>query len=297
MFADVFLPLALVLIMGSLGLTLTPADFARVFKAPKGIGIGLFNLLLLSPLLAFCIAELYGLEAALAVGLVLLGASPGGTMANLLTHLAKGEVALSVSMTAISSIATVLTVPLFLALGSDWFDAGNITDDVSMPGVAARVFAITVVPLSIGMLIRARRTEWALGHMDQARRVALTAFVIVVAGAIATEADRIADAFGGIAAAVLTLNVVAMTVSFFIARAANLNERQSTAIAMELGVHNTTVALAVATSVSDELAAPAAVYSLFMFFTAGAFARIMAKRNAQALEPPPAPAPAPAIAG
>jgi BASS family bile acid:Na+ symporter len=280
MFADVALPLALVFIMGSLGLTLTPADFRRVVTAPKGVGIGLVNLLLISPLLAFAVAEAYGLAAGLAVGVVLLGASPGGTTANMLTHLARGDVALSVSMTAVSSVASVLTVPLYLSLGAEYFDARDVSDEISMPGIAARVFLITIVPLGIGMLIRARRTDWALRNMGRARTIALVAFVIVVIGAVATEFDVIRDAFAEIAAAVITLNIVAMTLSFFIAKAAKLSNRQSTAIAMELGVHNTTVALAVATTVDDELTGPAAVYGLFMFVTAGLFARIMAKRNA-----------------
>lgn len=293
MFADVLLPLSLTLIMGSLGLTLTVADFRRIATAPKGVGIGLLNLLLLSPLLGFLVGELYGLAAGLAVGVVLLAASPGGTTANLLTHLARGDVALSVSMTAISSVASVVTVPVFLSLAADHFGARDISDDISMPGIAARVFLITIVPLSIGMAIRARRTAWAIEHMDRARRIALTAFVLVVAGAIASEADRIADAFAEIAAAVVTLNLLAMTVSFLVARAARLDERQSTAIAMELGVHNTTVALAIATVVDDELAGPAAVYGLFMFLTAGTFARVMARRNAGEVAAVVAPAPAP----
>src|SRR5688572_23918240 len=144
MFADVLLPLSLTLIMGSLGLTLTPADFRRVVTAPKGVGIGLLNLLLISPLLAFIVADFYGLAAVLAVGVVLLGASPGGTTANLLTHLARGDVALSVSMTAVSSVASVITVPLFLSLAANHFDARDVSDQLSMPGVAARVFLITL---------------------------------------------------------------------------------------------------------------------------------------------------------
>src|SRR5918998_4382400 len=193
MFAEVLLPLALTLIMGSLGLTLTPADFRRVFTAPKGVGIGLINLLLISPVLAFMVGEVYGLAAVLAVGVVLLGASPGGTTANMLTHLARGDVALSVSMTAVSSIASVITVPLFLTLGAQYFDAQDVSDEISMPGVAARVFLITIVPLAIGMLIRARRTEWTLRNMQRARQIALTAFVIVVAGAVISEIETITD--------------------------------------------------------------------------------------------------------
>ena len=281
MFAEIALPIGVTLIMGSLGLTLVPADFARVLKAPRGVGIGLFNLLLISPLLAFLVADAYGLAAGFAVGVVLLGASPGGTMANLLTHLARGDVALSVSMTAVSSVASVVTVPLFLSGAADWFDARDVSDQISMPGIAARVFLITVVPLSIGMYIRARRTEWTLRNMLTARKVALGAFLLIVIGAIISETERVLPDLPDIAAAVVTLNVLAMTISFLVARAARLDDRQSTAIAMELGIHNTTVALAVATSVDDDLAAPAAVYGLFMFVTAGLFARFMARRNSE----------------
>jgi BASS family bile acid:Na+ symporter len=124
-FTEALLPLALAIIMISLGLSLTPADFKRVFVLPRGVAIGITNLLLISPFLAFAIAELYGLSPELAVGLVLLGASPGGTTANMLTHLARGDTALSVTMTAISSVAAVVTVPLYLDLSINHFDAGG----------------------------------------------------------------------------------------------------------------------------------------------------------------------------
>ena len=277
-FATIALPIALALIMISLGLSLTPADFKRIFTEPRGVLIGLANLLLLSPLLAFGVAELYGLEAAFAVGLVLLGASPGGTTANLLTHLARGDTALSVTMTALSSLAAVVTVPLYLALAVSYFDA-RVADDVEMAGVVARVFAITVVPLAIGMAIRARRTEWALRNEQMLKRVALIAFVLVVIGAVSQEFDALRDNFASLAAATLTLNVLAMACSYGIARAARLDLRQATAVAMELGVHNGTLAIAVGALISDVLTIPAAVYSAFMFLTAGIFARLMYRRN------------------
>jgi BASS family bile acid:Na+ symporter len=285
-FADVLLPLSVMLIMASLGLTLVADDFRRLTTAPKGVGIGLANLLLLSPLLAFVVADVYGLTATLAVGVVLLGASPGGTMANLFTHLARGDVALSVTMTAVSSVASVLTVPLFLSLGASYFNARDVSDEISMAGIAARVFLITLVPLAIGMFIRARRTAWALRNLGRARTIALAAFFIVVIGALTTEWETLSEAFGDIAAAVLTLNVVAMAAGFAISRAARLSSRQSTAIAMELGIHNTTVAIAVAASVDDTLAGPAAVYGLLAFGTAAAFAKLVARRNV-APEPVP----------
>ena len=277
-FAGILLPLSLAVIMVSLGLSLTPDDFRRVLKFPKGVGIGMVNLLVVSPLLAFAVAELVGLEAALAVGLVLLGASPGGTTANLLTHVARGDTALSVTMTAVSSVAAVVTVPLYLGLAIDHFGV-SFENDPEMAGVAARVFFITVVPLSIGMAIRARRTAWAIRREGRARQIALVLFVFVVGGSIANESEAITDHFAELAIATLMLNLAAMTISFNVARLARLSRQQSTAIAMELGVHNGTVAITVGAGIATILASPAAVYSVFMFITAGLFARLMYKRN------------------
>ena len=279
-FTEALLPLALAVIMVSLGLSLTPDDFKRVLVYPKGVAIGLLNLLAISPLLAFGMAELFGLAPALAVGLVLLGASPGGTMANLLTHLARGDTALSVTMTAISSLAAVVTVPAFLGLAIAHFDAPGLSDDVGMAGIVARVFAITVIPLSIGMWIRARRTERVVALEPRVRGIAFVAFLAAVTGAVIAEADKVLDNLGEVAAAALVLNVAAMSISFTIAKLTRLDDRQSTAIAMELGIHNATLAIAVAATVATVLTIPAAVYSAFMFFTAGAFARVMSRRNA-----------------
>ena len=282
---DVVLPLGVAFIMGTLGLSLLVADFRRVLVAPRGVVIGMANLLVIAPLLAFAVAELFGLEPLLAVGLVLLGASPGGALANLLTHLARGDTALSVTMTAISSVLSAVTVPLFLGLAIDHFDAG-IGDDVSAVGTAAKVFAITVIPLSIGMAFRARRPERALAIEPRLKQAVLVVFVLIVAAAVAEEWDRLTESFGEVAVAALVLNVAAMTVSFSVARLARLSDRQATAIAMELGIHNSTLAIAVGTSITAELALPAAVYSAFMFITAGSFARVMWARNGGAAAAP-----------
>ncbi|HEX8207098.1 MAG TPA: bile acid:sodium symporter family protein [Solirubrobacteraceae bacterium] len=283
-FAIIGLPIALALIMGSLGLSLTVEDFKRVFTQPRGIVIGLANLFFVSPLIAFAVAELYGLEAVFAVGLVLLGASPGGAMANLMTHLARGDTALSISMTALSSVAAAVTVPVYLSLAIDHFGAG-FGDDVHMTGIVARVFAITVVPVSLGMLIRARRDAWAVAKEPVAKRIALVCFVVVVVGAVAEEWGTVTEHFTDLAIAALTLNVLAMTVSYTISRVARLDNPQATAVAMELGVHNGTLAIAVAVLITDDLAIPAAIYSAFMFITAGTFARLMWSRNAEDGQP------------
>ena len=279
--SEVLLPVALAIIMVTLGLSLTPADFKRVLVVPRGVAIGIGNLLLVSPLLAFGVAELYGLEAVFAVGLVLLGASPGGTTANLLTHLARGDTALSVTMTAISSLAAVVTVPLYLGLAIDAFGA-DVGTDVSMPGVVVRVFLITVVPLAFGMWLRSRDPERVAAAEPRAKRIAMGLFIIVVAGAVAAEWETFTEHVGELAAATLTLNLLAMSVSYTISRAAKLDDRQATAIAMELGVHNATLAITVAAALSSELTVPAAVYSAFMFITAGLFARLMYRRNGAA---------------
>ena len=280
LFATILLPIALAVIMVSLGLSLTVADFRRVVTYPRGVGVGMLNLALISPALAFGVAELWSLEPALAVGLVLLGASPGGTTANMLTHLARGDTALSITMTAISSVAAVVTVPLFLGLATAHFDAEALDQSVDMVGVVVRVLLITVVPLAVGMLLRARSPERVEAIEPRVKRIALAVFVAVVIGAIIAENERVLDNLGEVALAAITLNIAAMAVSFAIARVAGLDDRQTTAVAIELGVHNATLAIAIGASISAVLTIPAAVYSAFMFISAGLFARLMYRRNA-----------------
>jgi len=283
---SIALPVGLGLIMLILGLSLTPADFRRVASRPRAMAIGMANLLLVAPLLAFAIAELFDLRAGLAVGLVLLGASPGGTMANILTHLARGETALSVSMTALSSVVAVVTVPLYLGLATAHFGAGD-AGEVAMLEVVPRVFAITVVPLTIGMWIRERQPAWVERTSPTLKRAAIGIFSLIVIGAIAAEHRIVFDNILTVGAACLTLNVVAMTLSFAAAKLARLEARQATAIALELGVHNTTLAIAVGAALSPVLAVPAAVYSAFMFVTGIGFARLMYLRNREQDAPEP----------
>ena len=273
------LPAALAVIMVTLGLSLRPADFRRVVVLPRGIAIGLANLTIISPLLAFAVATAFDLSPELAVGLVLLGASPGGTMANMLTHLARGDTALAVTMTATSSVAAMVTVPLFLGLAIDHFDATGLGEDVEMLGIVARVFAITILPLALGMWIRSRNPERVEEIYPRMRRIALVAFVAVGVGAVIAEREKIDENVADVAGAALALNVAAMAVSFTIARLSRLDDRQATAIAIELGVHNAALAIAVGATVTTVLTIPAAVYSAFMFITAGLFARVMYRRN------------------
>ncbi len=278
-FATVLLPLALAVIMVSLGMSLTPEDFKRVLVKPRGVSIGLLNLVVLSPLLAFAVAHAFSLEPALAVGLVLLGASPGGIMANLLTHFARGDTALSITMTAFSSLAAVLTVPLYLGLATSHFGATHLDEQVSMLGVVTRVLFITVVPLAIGLWLRTRHPERVAEVGGTVRRITALVFIAAVAGVIVAEHDRVLDNLGAVAVAAVTLNVVAMSMSFWIARLVRLDSRQSTAIAIELGIHNAVLAIAVGATIASVLTVPAAVYASFMFIPAGLFAWLMYGRN------------------
>lgn len=274
------LPLALFIIMSSLGLALTLGDFKRVALYPKGATIGLVNLILLSPLLGFLIAKVFGITGALAVGMVLLGASPGGTTANMLTHLARGDTALSVTMTALSSLAAVITTPLFLGLASAHFAAQDVALQLDMGPIVVKILLITLVPLSIGMLVRAFAPSFALRIEPMAKKIATGFFVLVLVAVMVSEHGEIGKNLALVGPAVLALNVLAMTISYQIAKAAKLDSKQSTAIAIELGVHNTTLAMAVGAMVAPALVVPAAVYGVFMFITAGVFAKIMHARNA-----------------
>ncbi len=268
--------------MCSLGTTLTRADFRRVFVAPRGVSIGMLNLALISPLLAFAMAELFDLPPELAVGLVLLGASPGGMMANMLTHLSRGDTALSVTMTAISSVGAAVTVPLFLSLSTSHFGAD--VGDPSMLGVVLRVLAITIVPVAIGMELRRRWPGRVEAAYPRVRSISLSLFALVVLGAIVSEYDTVTEHLAAVAGAALALNVAAMTLSFGISKLARLDDRQSTAIALELGIHNSALAIAVGASLASDVTIPAAVYSSFMLFTGAAFAWTMSHRNAKADE-------------
>jgi BASS family bile acid:Na+ symporter len=282
-FVTALLPLALAVIMASLGTSLTVEDFRRVFVKPRGVSIGVLNFALLSPLLALGVAHAFSLDPPLAVGLVLLGASPGGTLANLLTHLARADTALSITMTGISSLGAVVTVPLYLSLATSHFGATELDEHVEMLGVVARVLFVTVIPLAIGMRLRARRSDWVDRTSDTVRRVTAVVFIAAVVGVIIAEHQRVFDNLGAVAAPAITLNVLAISGSFAIARLAQLDTRQSTAIAIELSVHNAVLALAVGSTIATILTVPAAVYASFMFIPAGLFAWVMYGRNRAAI--------------
>lgn len=264
--------------MLGLGLSLTVRDFKRISEYPRGLAIGLVNLVLIAPLLALAIAKLYGLPAGLAIGLVLLGASPGGAMSNVITHWSRGDTALSISMTAISSVGALITVPLYIGIAAAHFGGGFDTE-IGMAGIVAKIFAITIIPIATGMVIRARAPDLVLRSQVAISRTTMGLFAAIIVAVLITEGETMLFNITSVAAACLTLNVCAMAFSFGLAKASRLGNPQATAIAMELGIHNSTLAIAVGVMIAPELAIPAAVYAGFMLFTAGGFAFYMVRRN------------------
>jgi BASS family bile acid:Na+ symporter len=277
--ATAVLAVGLAIIMFSLGTSLTVADFRRVVTQPRGVAVGMVNLVLVAPLLAFGMAELFGLDPILAAGLVLLGAAPGGALANLMTHLARADTALSVTMTGVSSAISVVTVPLYLSLAASHFGAEDLADELSMPRIVARVLLGIAIPLGLGMWLAARRPHWVAARARAIRNTSIVTFAFLVTAAIVSQSEMVFENFGPVFAAALALNLAAMSISYTVARLVRLDARQSTAIAIELGVHNAALAVAIGASLDEQLAVPAAVYSSFMVITAGVFARLMYKRN------------------
>jgi BASS family bile acid:Na+ symporter len=269
----VALPLALALVMFGLGLSLAPADFARVGRQPRAVLIALALQLLVLPAVCFGLVLAFDLPPLLAVGLMLLAASPGGTTANLFSHLFRGDVALNITLTAVNSLIAVVTLPLITNLAIAYFDPSDGGSLGLQFGKTLQVFAIVLVPVALGMLVRNRATGFA-DRMDKPVRI-LSAVVLalVIVGTIVAERDDIGGYIGDVGLPALLFCLASLAAGFYVPRALGIVRRQAIASAFEIGVHNGTLAIAVAISVLDsvELAVPAAVYSVLMFPVAALF--------------------------
>lgn len=273
---SVFLPLALGIIMLGLGLSLTLADFKRVVVMPKAIIVGLVCQMLILPFVCYGIAKAVGLPPVLAVGLMLLAASPGGATANLFSHLAKGDVALNITLTAVNSVLSVVSLPIIVNLSMKLFMQESTTIPLQVKEVL-QVFAVVLVPTGIGMLVRAKKLNLAL-RMEKPVRIASAVFlVLIIAAAVAGQRQNLVDFFKQVGIAALLFNLASMGLGYLIPRLVRLSKRQSVAIGMEVGIHNGTLAIVIATTLLNNAAMsiPAAIYSLIMFFTAAGFAFIV----------------------
>ncbi|MFB6719630.1 bile acid:sodium symporter family protein [Kribbella sp. NPDC056345] len=284
MLTSVLLPIALAIIMFGLGLSLTTGDFARVARMPRAVLVALGTQVVLLPVICLGLVELFGLAPALAVGMMLLVASPGGTTANLFSHLAGGDVALNVTLTAVNSVLAVITLPIVVNLSIAHFMDGSGQLGLQ-PAKMLQVFAIVLVPVALGMLVRNRKPGFA-DRMERPVKIgSALVLALVIFAAIYTERDNFLDYLAAVGLIALLLNLISLGLGYALPRAARLGERQAIACSMEIGIHNATLALTIALSPSllnnSEMATPVAVYGIVMFFPTAVVAYLLSRRTAK----------------
>ncbi len=266
---DIFLPLALAFIMFALGLGLTGADFLRVIKQPKDFFVGAISQIILLPIIAFILVKLWPISPELAIGVMIIAAAPGGVTSNILTSFAKGDVALSISLTAVISLLSVITVPFVIATSLGLLGSGNVSQNVSLTSMAISMFLIVTVPVILGMVFRRFASNAAIKFEPIAKKISIVLFVIVLLGAILAEKDNIVSYFADAGLITLALNVIMMIVAFYVAQLLATGNAQKKCIAIECGLQNGTLAIFVGTTLfgGGAFVIPAATYSLIMFAT------------------------------
>ncbi|PSL07651.1 bile acid:sodium symporter family protein [Cecembia rubra] len=265
----VFLPLALAFIMLGMGLSLTIKDFKIIFLYPKAAIIGLFNQLILLPIFGFALVQLFGLSGALAVGVMILAACPGGPTSNLITHLSKGDIALSISLTAVTSFITIITIPLIVNLAISYFgEEGSVILPVGETII--QIMGVTIVPVSIGMFLKKRFPALSLKADRPVRIASAIFFTLIIVAAIFKERESIVSFFIISGPVMLFLNILTLLVGYFLAGIFILPKRQRLTIAIESGIQNGTLGIMIAATLlkNSEMTIPIAIYSLIMFMTA-----------------------------
>lgn len=276
------LPLALGIIMFGLGLSLTVDDFRRVRQHPRAVFIALACQLVLLPAVCFGLVLLLDLPPLLGIGMLLLAASPGGTSANLFSHLFRGDVALNVTLTAINSVIAIFTLPIITNLAIAYYDR---EDSVSLQfSKVVEVFAVVLVPVVLGMLVRSSRPGFAARADKPVRIGSAVILAVLVIGILVDQRDKIADYFGDVGLATGLFCAISLIVGYVVPKALGVTESQAIASSMEIGVHNGTLAIYIAVEVLDntEISVPAAVYSIFMFAFAGAWGYFLSRRTVAA---------------
>jgi len=278
---QIFLPLSLAFIMFSVGLELAIEDFKRVAVQPKDFIVGAFSQLILLPLVAFALLSVWSIEPALAVGVMIIAACPGGVTSNLMTYLARGDTALSVSLTAIISLLAVVTLPLIVSYSIIHFMDAATAPTLSIKNTVIGVFAITTVPVIIGMVVNRYAPAFARRFDRIARIISSVLVVVIIIGAIAAERANVADYIKQAGPVTLSLNLIMMALALFIAKVGRLGDRQKTAITLECGLQNGTLAIFVAATLigSKTMMVPGAIYSLLMFPTAIVYVFIVMRRR------------------
>jgi BASS family bile acid:Na+ symporter len=267
---ELFLPFSLAVIMFGMGLSLRVEDFKRILIYPKAVGIGLLNQLVLLPIIAFGIAKAFSLPPELAVGLMILAVCPGGATSNLITHLAKGDSALSITLTACSSVITVFTIPFLVNFSIAYFIPGGEAKQLEVVGTVVSVLFITLIPVALGMITLAKAPRLAEKWDQPFRKISIVFFVVIVGAAILKERENLVQYFIEAGPAALALNLSTLALSFAMAKWTGLPFRQGLTIAIESGIQNGTLGITIAATllVNSVMSIPSAIYSLLMFGTA-----------------------------
>jgi bile acid:Na+ symporter, BASS family len=279
--STIILMVSLIIIMLGMGLSLVIDDFKRIFVYPKAIFVGLVNQLILLPLIGFAIVITFPMAPEIAIGIMILAACPGGPTSNLIAHLAKGDTALSVTLTALSSFVTILTIPFIVNFALVRFlDEGQMIQ-LDVVQTIAQIFVIIIIPVSIGMLIRRYREGFAMRMAKPVRIASAFVIAIVIIGIVIKERANFVSYFQQAGIAALALNVATMAVGYFSARLFKIKSKQALSISIESGIQNGTLAISIAVILlhSTEFSIAPAIYSLLMFFTGGVIVFIGLKRD------------------
>ena len=266
---DVILPLALAFIMFTLGLGLSVSDFSNVFRKPKNFLIGLISQLIFLPIVGLTLVIIWPLPIEIAIGVMLIAAAPGGVTSNILTFFAKGDVALSVSLTAAMSLLSAVSVPIVLAISIGLIGDSSLPYSISLTGIALSMFLIVTLPVLLGMGVRSFLNSLTLKIEKSARFISTLLFVLVLVGAILAERENVVSYFAQTGLVVLTLNILMMLIAFYWSGFFGMGIAQKKAIAIECGLQNGTLAIFVGTSLfgGGLYIIPAATYSLVMYLT------------------------------
>jgi len=284
MIVGVALPLALAFIMFYLGLTLRAADFAEVLRRPRALAVGLAGQLVLVPALGLLVATTGGLDATMAVGLMVLAACPGGVSSGLLTHLARGDVALSIALTAITSVVAMLSLPLVLDISMRLFADRTLQLELPLGATIARIFVLTTLPVLAGMALRAWRPRAVQRVEPVAGRVATALFVAIVLATFWSQRDVLLAHLPTIGAACIALDVLVLGTAWSASRAAGLARRERIAVATECGLQNSALGIYVTVELlgTPAMSVPSVVYALLMNVGALAFVAAMRRGGAAA---------------
>ena len=283
MIIDVFLPLSLIFIMFTLGIGLTIEDFRIVFRFPKAFGIGIINQMILLPIVAFIIVSLIGLSNEMAVGLMILSCCPGGVTSNIITKLAKGDTALSISYTAIVSIVTVITLPLIVGFSMEYF-MGSDAPPINILSLGLTMFIITAVPVCIGLYVNTKHNTFAGSFAPIANKISTILFIIIVAGALASEWNAFINNLKSLGPAIIALIISMLFIGYHSGKLFNMNKKQAVTIAIESGIQNATVGITIGNLILNQtnglsiLSLPSGVYGILMYLVCFPFVFWVLKR-------------------